>query len=152
MGIDGPGMAVIVAHECLTAPQDRFLWVVEIGCYNTLEAQGEDVGAAAAFVMEFVSDALQEIISFVELSAGAFGDDFGVDKLFEFGEAEFYAGDPEDVLVVAQSTAAFFDVWFLEEYGVGVLAVTVAKVLASEIEESFLAFLNTFFVEAFGKL
>ena len=144
-------MAVVVAHECLAAAQDRFLWVVEIGCYNTLEAQGEDVGAAAAFVVEFISDALEEVVTFVELSAGAFGNDFGIDELLEFGEAEFDAGHPEDVLVVAQSAAAFFDVWFLEEDGVGVFPVAVSEVFASEVEECFLAFLYTFFFEAFGE-
>ena len=101
--------------------------------------------------MEIVADALDEIVSFIELAAGAFGDNFGIDEFLELGEATFDAGDPEDVLAVAQAAAAFLDVGFLEEDGAGVFSVTLAQVLAAQVEECLLVFIDAFFIEARGE-
>ena len=151
MGVDRARVAVVIAHECLAAAQDGFLWVVEVGGDNTLESEGEDVTTASAFVVEFVADAVQEVVSSDELAAGAFGDDFSIDEFLEGGEAAFDTCDPEDILVIAQAAAAFLDLRLLKEDGMGVFVVALAQVLAPELEKGLLTFADALLVETFGE-
>ena len=45
------GVLVVVLHERLSLAEDAALWVVEAGGDDALQAQGEDIGGAALFVV-----------------------------------------------------------------------------------------------------
>ena len=76
--------------------------------------------------MKLVANTVEKIVSFIELAAGAFSDDLIVYKLIKACETAFGACHTENILIVTQSSAAFFDMWLLQEYGVGILTVAAA--------------------------
>ena len=151
MGVDGTRVAVIVPHEELTATENGFLRVVEVGGDNPLQSECEDVCAAPTFIMELVAHSVKEVVTFLELTAGAFGNDFSAYELIEAGETTFNASHPENILIVTEAAAAFLNVRLLEENGVGVFAVPLANIVAPQIKKSFLPFSDALLVKAFGK-
>lgn len=151
MGVDGTRVAVIVPHEELTATENGFLRVVEVGGDNPLQSECEDVCAASTFIMQLIAHSVKEVVTFLELTAGAFGNDFSAYELIEAGEATFNASHPENILIVTEAAAAFLNVRLLEENGVGVFAVPLANIVAPQIKKSFLPFSDALLVKTFGK-
>ncbi len=59
--------------------------------------------------------------------------------------------DPDDVLVVTQTSAGFFDVRLLEENGVGGFLVAGAEIEAPHLEEGVGLFRDTVFLKTGNK-
>jgi hypothetical protein len=129
VAVEVAGVAVVVAHEGFRAAEDVFFGVTEGGCDDALEEEGEDVGGFSGVVVEFVAYAEEEVVCFFDFAKCVCGDDAFFCEFAEIVGSGFDASDPEDVLVVAEAAAGFFDVWFLEEDGVGGFFVTGGEVL-----------------------
>ncbi len=146
--IDMARVAVIIAHEGLGAAQDVALRIGEGGGHHALELEGELVGALVGVVVEFVADAVEEIVGFLDFAARGGGEQLAFDEVLESGAAAFDPGDPLDAVIVAHAAAAFLDVGFLQENGVGIFLMAAAQVLAAEFEKGRLSLVDAFLGEA----
>lgn len=126
--------------------------VGEGGGDDALELQGKLIGCLVVVVVKFVADAVEKVVSGIEFVAGGGGDDAVFHESGKVGAALFDSGDPEDVVEVAESAAAFLDVRFLEEDGMRIFLVSSAEVLAADVEERGLSFADAVLFKAFLKL
>ena len=145
-------MAVVVPHEGLGLAQDAALRVAEFGGDHALKPERELVVFAAGLVVEFVADAVEEIVGGFDVAQRGGGEQSVIDQLAQVGAAAFHPGDPADVVVVAHPAAAFFHVRFLEEDGLGKFLVSAAQVLAAEFEKGRLALGEAVLVESLLEL
>ena len=142
-----PGVRVVIAHEGLGAAEDAFLWIIE-GCGDdSLKAQGQDLCGFSCLVVKLIAHAMQKIIRRIDLGVGCGAEAFFFHQIFQMGDASFDARDPHDVVIVAQATTGFLDVWLLQKRCVPEFFVTAALILTSQFQKLRSFFAYTFFLE-----
>src|SRR5690606_28254256 len=126
------GVAVVIPHEGLAAPQNILSGEVELGGHHALEAQGENVaGSALLAIVQLVADAEEKVKGFLDFGVGNAGESSLLEQVAQVARLSQHPEDPNEVVVVSQAAAAFLDVGLLQVGCVAVALVARPDVAAS---------------------
>ena len=118
------GVRVIIAHERFGAPQQVVVAVAEFRGDLRLKPEPDDVARAIGHVMHRIAHPQDEIVSGIELALLGRFDEAALAQFGEFPRAVFEERHPDQVLEIAQPTAAGFHVGLLQVDGVAEFLVT----------------------------
>jgi hypothetical protein len=114
---------VVVAHECLDASEHVLLGVAEAGGDLSLQVEGQGVDGALVDEMHLGAYAQEEVVGLLQQAAFALGEYLFLDELAGGDGARVEVSVPQQILVVAESAGAVFDVRFLHRDDAPVLLV-----------------------------